>query len=414
MEFKQKLLEYQEIINKELEKNIIKQDCLEKTLNSSVEYSLLAGGKSLNSSVEYSLLAGGKRLRPILILASYELFKNDVEKCMPYAVALEMVHNFSLIHDDLPGIDNDDFRHGKLTNHKQFNEATAILAGDKLLNNSYKIISEDLLKTASEQELKIKMKIFNEFSVAIDKMIIGEYVDTEYEGKEITAEDLDFIHENKTGAFLILSVRIGAMLANASDKDLEKLTNYAKKIGLAFQVKDDILSEEGNEKILGKPVGLKIKMKIFNEFSVAIDKMIIGEYVDTEYEGKEITAEDLDFIHENKTGAFLILSVRIGAMLANSSDKDLEKLTNYAKKIGLAFQVKDDILSEEGNEKILGKPVGNDKKLKKCTYVSKYGLDKAKEILNQIIEDSIKEIAEYGEKATFLIELSRYIANRNK
>lgn len=296
MEFKQKLLEYQAIINKELEKNIIKQDCLEKTLN---------------SSVEYSLLAGGKRLRPILILASYELFKNDVEKCMPYAVALEMVHNFSLIHDDLPGIDNDDFRHGKLTNHKQFNEATAILAGDKLLNNSYKIISEDLLKTASEQELKIKMKIFNEFSVAIDKMIIGEYVDTEYEGKEITAEDLDFIHENKTGAFLILSVRIGAMLANSSDKDLEKLTNYAKKIGLAFQVKDDILSEEGNEKILGKPVG-------------------------------------------------------------------------------------------------------NDKKLKKCTYVSKYGLEKAKEILNQIIEDSIKEIAEYGEKATFLIELSRYIANRNK
>lgn len=296
MEFKQKLLEYQAIINKELEKNIIKQDCLEKTLN---------------SSVEYSLLAGGKRLRPILILASYELFKNDVEKCMPYAVALEMVHNFSLIHDDLPGIDNDDFRHGKLTNHKQFNEATAILAGDKLLNNSYKIISEDLLKTASEQELKIKMKIFNEFSVAIDKMIIGEYVDTEYEGKEITAEDLDFIHENKTGAFLILSVRIGAMLANSSDKDLEKLTNYAKKIGLAFQVKDDILSEEGNEKILGKPVG-------------------------------------------------------------------------------------------------------NDKKLKKCTYVSKYGLEKAKEILNQIIEDSIKEIAEYGEKAIFLIELSRYIANRNK
>ena len=108
------------------------------------------------------------------------------------------------------------------------------------------------------------------------------------------------------------------------------------------------------------------------------------------------------------------MSVRIGAMLANSSDKDLEKLTNYAKKIGLAFQVKDDILSEEGNEKILGKPVGNDKKLKKCTYVSKYGLEKAKEILNQIIEDSIKEIAEYGEKATFLIELSRYIANRNK
>lgn len=296
MEFKQQLLKYQKIINKELEKNVIKKECLEKTLN---------------SSVEYSLLAGGKRLRPILILASYELFKNDIEKCMPYAVALEMVHNFSLIHDDLPGIDNDDFRHGKPTNHKQFNEATAILAGDKLLNNSYKIISEDLLKTESEKELRTKMKIFNEFSIAIDKMIIGEYVDTEYEGKEIKAEELNFIHENKTGAFLVLSVRIGAMLANASNKDLEILTNYAKKIGLAFQVKDDILSEEGNEEILGKPVG-------------------------------------------------------------------------------------------------------NDKKLKKCTYVSKYGLDRAKEMLNQIIEDSINEIAEYGEKADFLIELSKYIANRNK
>lgn len=296
MEFKQQLLKYQKIINKELEKNVIKKECLEK---------------KLNSSVEYSLLAGGKRLRPILILASYELFKNDIEKCMPYAVALEMVHNFSLIHDDLPGIDNDDFRHGKPTNHKQFNEATAILAGDKLLNNSYKIISEDLLKTESEQELRTKMKIFNEFSIAIDKMIIGEYVDTEYEGKEIKAEELNFIHENKTGAFLVLSVRIGAMLANASNKDLEILTNYAKKIGLAFQVKDDILSEEGNEEILGKPVG-------------------------------------------------------------------------------------------------------NDKKLKKCTYVSKYGLDRAKEMLNQIIEDSINEIAEYGEKADFLIELSKYIANRNK
>lgn len=296
MEFKQQLLKYQKILNKELEKNVIKRECLEKTLN---------------SSVEYSLLAGGKRLRPILILASYELFKNDIEKCMPYAVALEMVHNSSLIHDDLPGIDNDDFRHGKPTNHKQFNEATAILAGDKLLNNSYKIISEDLLKTESEQELRTKMKIFNEFSIAIDKMIIGEYVDTEYEGKEIKAEELNFIHENKTGAFLVLSVRIGAMLANASNKDLEILTNYAKKIGLAFQVKDDILSEEGNEEILGKPVG-------------------------------------------------------------------------------------------------------NDKKLKKCTYVSKYGLDRAKEMLNQIIEDSINEIAEYGEKADFLIELSKYIANRNK
>ena len=120
MEFKEKLKNYQQMINKELEKYLRKQECPEQILN---------------ESMEYSLMAGGKRLRPILVVATYQLFKQDIEKCMPYAIAIEMVHNFSLIHDDLPGIDNDDFRHGKLTNHKKFNEATAILAGDALLRN---------------------------------------------------------------------------------------------------------------------------------------------------------------------------------------------------------------------------------------------------------------------------------------
>ena len=120
--------------------------------------------KILNESMEYSLMAGGKRLRPILVLATYEMFRKDFEKCLPYAVAIEMVHNFSLIHDDLPGIDNDDFRHGKPTNHKKFNEATAILAGDGLLNNAYIVISEDLKNTSNEQELKDKIMTFNEFS----------------------------------------------------------------------------------------------------------------------------------------------------------------------------------------------------------------------------------------------------------
>lgn len=118
MEFKKELRKYQDIVNTELEKYIRKQKCPEEILN---------------NSMEYSLMAGGKRLRPILTLATYTLFKDDYSKCIPYAVAIEMVHNFSLIHDDLPGIDNDDFRHGKPTNHKQFNEATAILAGDRIV-----------------------------------------------------------------------------------------------------------------------------------------------------------------------------------------------------------------------------------------------------------------------------------------
>ena len=123
MDFKEMLKTYQQQINQELEKYNEKQECPEAILK---------------EAMTYSLMAGGKRLRPILVVATYQLFKQDIEKCMPYAVAIEMVHNFSLIHDDLPGIDNDDFRHGKPTNHKQYNEATAILAGDGLLNRAYR------------------------------------------------------------------------------------------------------------------------------------------------------------------------------------------------------------------------------------------------------------------------------------
>ena len=295
MEFKEKLKLYQKGINNELEKYVRKQECPEKVLN---------------ESMEYSLMAGGKRLRPILVIATYELFKKDIKKCLPYAVAIEMIHNFSLIHDDLPGIDNDDFRHGKPTNHKKYNEATAILAGDSLLNNAYILISEDL-KKSNQDEIKTKLKVFNEFTKAVDRMIAGEYVDTEYEGKEILPEYLEYIHINKTGALLKLCVRMGAILADCKEDDLEKLTIYAEKIGLAFQIKDDILSEEGNEEILGKPVG-------------------------------------------------------------------------------------------------------NDSALGKCTYVSKYGLEGAKEQLNKITKEAIEQLEMYGEKAEFLKQLALYIQNRNK
>ena len=231
MEFKEELKAYQQMINEELEKYLRKEECPEEVLN---------------QSMEYSLMAGGKRLRPILVISTYKLFKDDIKKCIPYAVAIEMIHNFSLIHDDLPGIDNDDFRHGKPTNHKQFNEATAILAGDGLLNSGYITISNDLKNTENINELKNKIKVFNEFSIAVDRMIAGEYIDTEYEGKQISKDILKYIHENKTGALLKLSVRMGAMLADCSKEDLEKLSSYADKIGLAFQIKDDILSEQEN------------------------------------------------------------------------------------------------------------------------------------------------------------------------
>ena len=157
MKFKEELEEYQNKINEELVKYLRKSNCPEKVLN---------------DSMEYSLMAGGKRLRPILVMATFEIFEKQTVRCMPYAVAIEMVHNFSLIHDDLPGIDNDDFRHGKPTNHKKFNEATAILAGDGLLNYAYMVISEDLENTSKQlseanintSELQNKIRVFKEFS----------------------------------------------------------------------------------------------------------------------------------------------------------------------------------------------------------------------------------------------------------
>ena len=176
MEFKEKLKEYQELVNKELENYVRKYDCYEK---------------NLNNSMEYSLMAGGKRLRAILVIDTYKLFQEDFEKCMPFSMALEIIHNFSLIHDDLPEIDNDDFRHGKPTNHKQFNHATALLAGDALLNQAYIIISKELQKDFDKSnytDLKAKIKAFNEFSIAVDRMIAGEYLDTELENKQISKE----------------------------------------------------------------------------------------------------------------------------------------------------------------------------------------------------------------------------------
>lgn len=296
MNFKEELEKYQDIVNVELDKYLIKKDCLESVLN---------------ESVEYSLMSSAKRLRPILIIESYRLFRDDYEKCLPFAVAMEMTHTFSLIHDDLPGIDNDDYRRGRLTSHKKFNEATAILTGDSLMNRAYMIIADEIKNAMDTTDMNIKVRVLNEFSKSIDKMIIGEYLDTECEGKQISKDVLDYIHNNKTAAFFKYCVRTGAILAGANETDIDNLTVYAEKIGLAFQIKDDILSEIGDAKVMGKPVG-------------------------------------------------------------------------------------------------------NDKEKNKVTYVTKFGLDKAEQYLTDITEEALKILDSYQDKASFLKELAIYIKERNK
>lgn len=206
----------------------------------------------LKESMLYSVEAGGKRLRPILLLASYEAYADKLEKALPTAVALEMIHTYSLIHDDLPAMDNDDFRRGKPTNHKVFNEATAILAGDALLTYSFEIVGTD---TGLSDEQRIRLVRMLAQVSGPTGMVGGQLLDMEAEDRAVSLEELERIHTLKTGELLRFAVFAGAYIAGANEKQLAALEKFAYYLGLIFQVQDDILDVTGDQEKLGKPVG---------------------------------------------------------------------------------------------------------------------------------------------------------------
>ena len=294
MEFMEKLEIYQDIVNIFLEECIKEKDLMEK---------------SIYNAMRYSLLAGGKRLRPVLSLAVCDMLGGDLKEVLPYACAVEMIHTYSLIHDDLPSMDNDDYRRGKLTNHKVFGEALAILAGDGLLNMAFELMLENTSSNCNNIENKVKAMGYIAKSSGVRGMIGGQVVDIESENNEVSVETLEYMHRLKTGALIKASVISAAIICNASNEDIQNLENYAEGIGLAFQIKDDILDVEGN-----------------------IDK--------------------------------------------------------------------------------LGKNVGSDASNKKTTYVSIYGLEKSKQMLTEITESAIKSLDSFGGKAAFLKELAEYLVIR--
>lgn len=205
-------------------------------------------------SMRYSLLAGGKRLRPILCLATCELAGGTWEMAMPTACALEMVHTMSLIHDDLPAMDNDDYRRGKLTNHKVYGEDIAILAGDGLLAYAFELIAERTQNVPPQLVLKVVARLGR--TVGAAGLVGGQVVDLESEGKpDVTLDTLNFIHSHKTSALLEASVECGAMLAGVEPAELDSLSHYARNIGLAFQIIDDILDITASKEVLGKTAG---------------------------------------------------------------------------------------------------------------------------------------------------------------
>jgi geranylgeranyl diphosphate synthase, type II len=207
---------------------------------------------TLHKAMRYSLFAGGKRLRPILCLASAEACRGNINDALPLACALECIHTYSLVHDDLPSMDNDDFRRGRATCHKVFGDGIAVLAGDALLTIAFEIVSR--AKPAPRYDISTLLR---EVAVAAgsQKLIAGQVSDLEAEGKSVKREQLQFIHENKTAAILKSSVRLGAMSANADARKLSGITRFGQGLGLAFQIIDDILDVTQTSEILGKSAG---------------------------------------------------------------------------------------------------------------------------------------------------------------
>ncbi len=262
----------------------------------------------LKEAMLYSLMAGGKRLRPSLALATAEIFEKEPREVIAFACAIEMIHTYSLIHDDLPAMDNDDYRRGKLTNHKVFGEAMAILAGDALLNLAYETMIKDALTGNSMAKLKA----------------------------------------------------------------MEVISRYAGSLG-----------------------------------------MIGGQVIDLNGEGRRVDSDELKAMHKLKTGALIKAPVEASAIISGAGEKEFAALSNYAANLGLAFQIKDDILDVEGSMEEMGKKPGSDALCDKSTYVTLYGLDKSKQLLQDVTGEGIAFLADFGSRADFLRELASALATRS-
>jgi len=235
-----------------------RRDLIDRTMNRLVPREQDYPEK-LHSAIRYSLFSGGKRLRPVLTLAGCEAVGGVMEHALPAACALEMIHTYSLIHDDLPAMDNDDMRRGMASNHKAFGEAVAVLAGDALLTHAFYVIADSASSPIQDGK---RLQMVREIAAAAGcmGMVGGQTVDILSEGKDtVDLPILEYIHTHKTGALIRTAVRVGAIVGGADKREMQDLTEYGEKIGLAFQITDDLLDLLGDEKRLGKQVGSDLK-----------------------------------------------------------------------------------------------------------------------------------------------------------
>ncbi len=277
-------------------------------VDSNIEYHLnkLEYPNVIAEGMRYSVLNGGKRLRPILLLMVLELFNKKIDLGLPIAVAIEMIHSYSLVHDDLPALDNDEYRRGKLTTHKKFGEAEAILIGDALLTHSFSVVADETKGITPDKLIKI-IGMISRYA-GINGMIGGQTVDIESEKKRVSLETLKYIHENKTGKLIKLPIEIGAIISDATEEEYKALEKYANGIGLAFQIKDDILDIEGDFEKIGKPIGSDLELEKTTYpsiFGIKKSKEILNEVI---LEAKK----SLNIFSEEKVRIFLELADYIG------------------------------------------------------------------------------------------------------
>ena len=285
MRWEQKLNKYISIISKELEKHL------------DITY---AKNDKLIKAMKYSIMAGGKRLRPILAIASYEIFDTNIEKVLPYACAIEMIHTYSLIHDDLPAMDDDVYRRGKLTNHIVFGEGVAILAGDGLLNYAFEIMINETLKHKNMRPYIDSMNVIAKAS-GINGMIGGQVVDIESNNQDMDAETLDYIHLNKTAALIIAPLKVGAIIAGADENQINDMEHIGRSLGLAFQIRDDILDIIGDKSKLGKDIGSDEDQSKFTYPSLYGMEKSINKVKDLTYQAQkrlEPYGEKAKFLYE--------------------------------------------------------------------------------------------------------------------
>lgn len=240
MNFEDKFEFYKDYIDRNLENYLKDEECAEN---------------KIYKAMRYSLLSGGKRIRPILMLATGEIFGVNKEELLPFACAIEMIHTYSLIHDDLPCADNDDFRRGKLTNHKVYGEAMAVLAGDALLNSAVELMLSEVINKMPNNYSRLLAMNYIMNASGIKGMIAGQVLDMEYCDSNVSLAMLEYMHSRKTGCLINASVMAGAYLGEAESIQMDSLNKFSKNLGMAFQIKDDILDVVGSREEMGKSVG---------------------------------------------------------------------------------------------------------------------------------------------------------------